>query len=372
MKVLVTCLSQSWGGLEMYAITTVKLLLKDNIQAEILCIKNSRIFKESTANNFVVHTVESAGYFNLQAILKTKKILKNNYDLIHSHLSKDLWILVPALKLGFTKALLTLTKHVGSFIIKKDFLHRSLYNRVNKIFAISSVIQKNLVDTCPVDESKVELLLNGIDIEKFDPAKSDKNKIRNEYKIGDKLLIGMLARFTPGKGHEDFINAAEIVSKKYTEAKFLIVGEPSENEEEYADKIKQMVVDKNLSEKIIFTGFRKDVNDVLASLDIFVFPSHAEAFGLALVEAMAMEVATICSSSDGILDIAIDGETSLYFQNKNADDLADKMEQLINSPVKRKKLANRGRERVLEKFTSEIHASALISKYEKLLETNFN
>ncbi|MGD8781599.1 MAG: glycosyltransferase family 4 protein [Ignavibacteria bacterium] len=372
MKVLITCLSRSWGGLEMYAITTMNLLLNKNINAEILCVKGSRIFNESVANNFKVHTVDSAGYFNIKAILKTSKILRNGYDIIHSHLSKDLWILVPALKIISSQTVLCLTKHVGSFIVKKDFLHKRLYNRVNKIFAISTVIKKNLVDTCPVNESKVELLLNGIDVRKFDPIKSDKNKIRKEYNIGDELLIGMMARFTPGKGHEEFINAAEVVSKRYPEIKFLIVGEPSKNEEEYTNQIKKMVADKKLNRKIIFTGFRKDTNDVLVSLDIFVFPSHAEAFGLALIEAMAMETATICSNSDGILDIAIDNETSLYFQNKNAEDLACKMEHLIGSPVKRKELAEKGRKRVLEKFTSDIHTSLLINHYNKMLEKSFN
>ncbi len=372
MKVLITCFSKSWGGLEMYAITTMNLLLKENIHVEILCVKGSRIFKESKANNLIVHTVDSAGYFNLTSILRTSKILKNGYDIIHSHLSKDLWVLVPALKLNFYKSVLCLTKHVGSFIIKKDILHRWLYNRVNKIFAISTVIKKNLIDTCPIDESKVKLLFNGIDARKFDVSKSDKSKIRKEYNIGNELLIGMMARFTPGKGHEEFINAAEIVLKKYPESKFLIVGEPSKNEENYADKIKKMVDDKKINDKIIFTGFRKDTNDVLVSLDIFVFPSHAEAFGLALVEAMAMETATICSNSDGILDIAIDNETSLYFQNKNAEDLAGKMEHLISSPVKRKELAEKGRKRFLEKFTSDIHTLALISQYKNLLENNFN
>ena len=60
------------------------------------------------------------------------------------------------------------------------------------------------------------------------------------------------------------------------------------------------------------------------ALDIFVFPSHAESFGIALAEAMAVGKPSVCSNAEGVLDIAVDGETSLLFENKNAEDLTKK------------------------------------------------
>ena len=56
---------------------------------------------------------------------------------------------------------------------------------------------------------------------------------------------------------------------------------------------------------------------MLSAFDIFVFPSHAESFGIALAEAMAMGKPSVCSNAEGILDIAIDKETSLLFENKS-------------------------------------------------------
>ena len=66
-------------------------------------------------------------------------------------------------------------------------------------------------------------------------------------------------------------------------------------------------------------------------MDIFVFPSHAEAFGIALIEAMAAGLPTVSSNSEGVLDITVNGETGLLFESKNASDLFEKISELIDS-----------------------------------------
>jgi len=125
----------------------------------------------------------------------------------------------------------------------------------------------------------------------------------------------MMARFSPGKGHEEFLFAAKELNKNFTNLKFLIVGEPSRGENDYAEAIKKLASDYKLS-NLIFTGFRSDTPEVLSAMDIFVFPSHAEAFGIALAEAMSMGKPSVCSNAEGVLDIAVDGVTSLFFEIK--------------------------------------------------------
>jgi glycosyltransferase involved in cell wall biosynthesis len=236
---------------------------------------------------------------------------------------------------------------------------------VTKAFAISTIIKNNLIETTPLSIDKIELLYNAIDTKRFDPDKTDRNKLRKEYNLTNSdLVLGMIARFTPGKGHEEFIEAAEILSAKYEHLKFLIVGEASRGEDVYANKIKQMAADKKLS-NIIFTGFRSDTPDVLAAMDIFIFPSHAEAFGIALAEALSMGIPSVCANADGVLDVAVDGETSLLFQNKNSRDLADKIELLINDEPKRKEMGIASRERAVKMFDINLIMDQTIKFYEQ-------
>ncbi|MBN2570850.1 MAG: glycosyltransferase family 4 protein [Ignavibacteriales bacterium] len=367
MKVLYSCLSKSWGGMEMFTITAVKELLNRDIETELACIKDSPIHHEAIKNDIKTISIKSFNYFNPIQIIKFFKIIKHmNYSLIHTQYSKDLWLLVPALKIAKSKIPLFLTKQMGSFIIKKDYLHKKLYKRVTKIFAISNVIKKNLIETCPVDEDKIIILHNAVDTKKFSPENGHRGKIRKEFQIAEnEIVIGMLARFTPGKGHEEFLFAASELNKKYDNLKFMIVGDPSRDEDNYGLKIKKLAGTYKLGDKIIFTGFRTDTVDILSSMDIFAFPSHSEAFGIALVEAMSMSLPSVCSNSDGILDIAINGETSLLFENRNAFDLKEKLEILIQKQDMRKELGYNARQRAIQYFDLKFLSDKVIEYYKK-------
>ena len=368
MKILVSCLSKSWGGMEMVTLVFIKKLLERNIQVELLCIKESRLHIEANALGIMINPIRAVGYFHPFSILKIVALVRRKkFDLIHTHASKDLWLLAPALKILRKKRPLLLTKHVGSFIVKKDKLHKFIYEKVTYALAISKVIAKNLLDTCPLKEEQILIHHNGVDLTRFNPDNSNREIIRNEFNIKEnQIVIGMLARFSPGKGHEEFLFAAKELNKKYNNLFFLIVGEASHGENEYADSVKNLA-EKYQINNLIFTGFRSDIPDVLSAMDIFVFPSHSEAFGVALIEAMAMGLPSVCSNSDGVLDIAIDSETSYLFERKNGEDLIDKILLLINSPETRKKFSEASRKRVENNFDLEIIINQLIDIYKKAL-----
>ncbi len=366
MKILYSCLSKSWGGMEMFTLTAVKQLNKKNIQAGLVCINESRIHVEAINRGIITYPLKASGYVHPLSTLKLASIIRRGgYNIIHTQASKDLWLIVPALKILRSSVPLILTKQVGSGIVKKDLFHRMIYNRVTFALAISSVIKKNLLETCPLDAGRVLLLHNGIDSAKFDPEKTDKEKVRKEFRIKeDEVVIGMLARFSPGKGHEEFLYAARELNLKYNNLRFLIVGEASRGENAYEETIKKSAKDYGLN-NIIFTGYRSDTPEVLAAMDIFVFPSHGEAFGIALTEAMAMCKPSVCSNSDGVLDITVDNETGLLFENKDANDLAVKISRLIDSPEMRLSFGNAARERAVKNFDLEFLTRQVIDIYKR-------
>jgi len=365
MKILYSCLSKSWGGLEMITITSIQQLLKRDIKVELICSAESRIHIEANNMGIILHPIKASGYFHPVNTIRLSLLIRNsNYSLVHSQASKDLWLLVPALFLANSKIPLFLTKHVGSFIVKKDLLHEILYKRINLLLAISTAIKNNLIETTSVKPNNIINLPNGIDTSRFDPEKTDSRKVREEFKINpEEIVLGMLARFTPGKGHEEFLWAAKELNKDYLNLKFLIVGEPSRGESEYADKIKQLAREYELK-NLIFTGYRGDIPEVLSAMDIFVFPSHSESFGIALVEAMAMKKPSVCSNSEGVLDIAVDGETSYLFEKKNAADLKAKLKLLIESKEKQIEFGENARKRVIEYFDIESVTDKVLKIYQ--------
>jgi len=82
-----------------------------------------------------------------------------------------------------------------------------------------------------------------------------------------------------------------------------VVGEPSYGEEEYGRKILESAKSLVGEGVVTFCGFRTDIPEVMATLDVLAFPSHAEAFGDVLIEAMAMKLPVVSTNCDGVLDI---------------------------------------------------------------------
>ena len=370
MKVLMSCLSQSWGGMEMFVLTLMEQLLRRNFSCSLICYPNSKIFEEAKKLDIPIFTIEAKSYFHPFEVYKLSRYLKTNkFDILHTHYSKDLWSLVPALKLSKTKSPLILTKQMGSFIVKKDFLHKMLYDRVDLITAISTVIKNNLLETCPIDNERVAIIYNAVDTERFNPVGVDRTKIRNEFSISEEeIVIGMSARFTVGKGHEELLIAASELNKKYDNLKYLLVGGPSRGEDSYYNKIVDLADELRLKDKVVFTGFRSDMPEIYSAMDIFAFPSHSEAFGIALTEAMAMEKACVASNSDGILDIIEDGNNGLFFENGNVTSLKEKLEQLINSRSERDQYGNEARRTVIEKFELQKITDDFTKLYNQLSE----
>lgn len=351
----------------MFTITAIHQLKKRGYEVELLCYTDSRIHKQAEEEGIVTHPVKAKGYFHPVISWKVARLIsEHNFELIHTQASKDLWVLVLAKKLSLTGIPLIMTKQVGSFIVKKDLLHTFIYRNVNYALAISEVIRKNLLDTCPLKESQILLLHNGIDTQRFNPALFNTVEARAEFAFrDDEIVIGMMARFSPGKGHEEFLKALSILSKKYPNIKGLIVGEASRGEDAYANSIQQLAKDLRLH-NVIFAGFRKDTARVFSSMDIFAFPSHSEAFGISLVEAMSMSVPSVCTNSDGVLDIAVDGETGYLFQKQNEIDLAAKLEMLIVSPEKRKLFGENARRRAESYFDLEYLTEKVIAIYNQV------
>ncbi|MCI0448633.1 MAG: glycosyltransferase family 4 protein [Chlorobi bacterium] len=365
IKAVICCGSVSWGGLEMAGVESAVKLSKQGHEVLLVCRVNSKLESEAKLNSLKTLPVFSKDIMLVSSIIKLKKIIKEfKPDVIHTHLSHDLWVIVPALSLTGSNAKLFLTKHMASGVKKKDLFHKFLYKRVNKIFAVSNYIKESVLNTCPAAEENVILLPDGIDLQKFNPALYNKSQIKKQNRLPeDRMIIGIIGRMTPGKGHEEFLNAAKIINENYSDKVFfLVVGSASFGEDDYETKIRNLAEELNLA-NILFTGYRKDTPEMLSVMDILAFPSHNESFGITLLEAMAMGVPPAASGNAGVLDIVINNETGLLVEPKNSVELAGAIIKLINDEELRKKFAKAARNRAEQEFDFNIIINRLIENY---------
>jgi glycosyltransferase involved in cell wall biosynthesis len=179
----------------------------------------------------------------------------------------------------------------------------------------------------------------------------------------DDLVVGIVGRVTPSKGHREFLDMAARLAGTHPRARFLVVGEATRGEEDEGRAILDGIATAGLAERVKVTGFRPDVPDLLAAMDVFAFPSHNEAFGLALIEAMATGLPTVSADCDGVLDIVEEGITGLMVPPRDGERLAVATARLLDDAGLRARMGAAGRARVLAHFTAERMAQDLERLY---------
>jgi glycosyltransferase involved in cell wall biosynthesis len=369
LTILQTCFSPSWGGLELQALEISLQLQRRGHTVTLSCPPDTRLAREADAAGLPTFLLPVQRYVHPLLIGRLSRELHGaSTHLIHCQHSRDVATVVPAMLLSGARRPILLSKRVGSYLDKKDFFHRITYRYVDRILAISEVIRHNVLATLPVPPDRILTLHDAVDTQRFTPERGDRARLRKEFGYDDKaLVVGFVGRFSPGKGHEELLRAAALLKERFPAARYLIVGEASHGEEEYAERITTLALQLGIAEIVRFVGFRRDVPDVMASFDLFAFPSHAESFGIVLIEAMAMERPVVSTDCDGILDIMVDGETGLMVPPRNPPAFARALAQLLEDLPLRERMGAAGRRRVTALFDQERQLDRLEEIYRALL-----
>ncbi|MEK7813281.1 MAG: glycosyltransferase, partial [Candidatus Desantisbacteria bacterium] len=289
MNILQINSSFGWGGREMYPLILAKKLSQKGHKVRLITNPETHIERKAIELGLPVTTIRIKGYFNLQATLLLKNIIREErIDVIHLHFSKDTWWVIPALCFSPLPVVI-LTKHVESRVNKKDIPHRLINGRLNKVIAVSEMIRRNFLKTTALKTSKVITIYCGLDLEMYHPKIYKERNVSLEFGFDSATkVVGIVGRLCPGKGQEDFLKAAKLILKVSPKTVFMVVGDDI-GAPGYRNYLKDLAQRLEISEKIIFTGHRDNIPEMLSLFDVFAFTSYAESFGLTLIEAMAME-----------------------------------------------------------------------------------
>lgn len=330
------------------------LLHRHGHQVWVACAPQTPLHEDVVGKGFVPQPFRPRGYVDPAAIACLAGWLRRHgVDIIHCHFSRDLWTVVPAARLA-RRVPVVLIKHVGTMHAKRDPAHRWLYRNLAQAWAISRVIRDNLIATHPLSPEKVEVVHHGLDLSRFQVPHQTRSRIRRELGFAhDALVVGTVGRLEPGKGHLEFLRMVGQVARQVPQSAFLVVGGATRGEEFRAEPIFRLAQELNLGPRLVFAGFREDIPAVLSAMDVFAFPSRAEAFGLVVIEAMAAGLPVVSTASDGVLDIVVDGESGLLVPPQDVAALETAVLRLLRHPRLRRAFGAAARRRVEELFTAE-------------------
>lgn len=364
MRLLQITASGVWRGHEQKIIYLYEAFQEKNYVEDqyIVCANDTPIFDVATKKNMQVIGFDYKSEYDLGFAKKLAQIVKEKkIDVVFIHNSKAHTLAVLShlfYKLPAPLVLCrTLIRRVDSNMLRK---WKYNYKGIKKIICVSQPVV-DILKPAVKDHSRMCVVGSVTDINKF--TKQEKNGLlHKEYNIpSDYKIIGNIAAFSGFKDHYTWVDTVEILVKRNNvKAKYILIGEGKLEAE-----IRQYVSDKNLDEHIIFSGFRKDIPEVLPEFDLFLFTSNNEPTGGVLLESYACKVPIVAAKAGGIPEVIVENETGLLAEVGNPMDFADKVELLINDPELQKKFITNGYQFLLDNFTKNVISKKM---YDELME----
>ena len=182
----------------------------------------------------------------------------------------------------------------------------------------------------------------------------------------DAPVFGCIAVLRARKGVADLISASAAILREVPRAHCLIVG--SEAEPGYLDTLRQQTEELGIAAQVHFTGYRRDVPDLLQTFDVLCLPSiFGEGLPLIILEALFARCPVVATAVEGTTLAVREGETGFLIAPRDREGLAERVTRLLLDPELRTTMGNRGRVDALERFTPERMIRDLHQVYDRVL-----
>jgi glycosyltransferase involved in cell wall biosynthesis len=311
------------------------------------------------------------------SIYRASRFLRNyKFDIVHLNTST-----LSACAIASKRAGLKVVWHIreplsrGYFGIRRHFIRRIIWKYSDKIIPICYYDAEQLTPT-----SKIQVVYNFVDFSKFNRTVSGKS-FRDKFGIGGDLkLVGMLGGVNRIKGTKEFVQAAKHVMGRGRTVVFLVIGgypQPRtflerlrvslNGEEKYFGQVIASVDREHLKKNVVFTGVQQNVPEVIAALDVVVFPSTVPHFARPIIEAGAMAKPVVASKLGGPEELVINGITGMLVEPRDPKSLAEAIIELIDDDEKRKRMGEEGYKRARILFDAETNVKQVMKIYDELV-----
>ena len=190
---------------------------------------------------------------------------------------------------------------------------------------------------------------------------------RLHKKQTDATVCACIGRVASGKGIDDYLRAARILADRNRDVRFLMIGALSV-EKSYKFEMETLARELNLEGRVIFTGQRQDVSEILRDVDVLVHPSLTEGLSNVILEAMAAGIPVVATRAGGNPELVEDGRTGFLAPVRNSAELASAVGRLLDQPAMARAFGETARQRVIDEFTIDRMLRKTEQLYLRLLE----
>ena len=355
--ILHTEASLGFGGQELRIVAESRWLRANGWDALVAAQPGSRLWDETQRVGVPAVAVRMRSTVDLPALLALRRLIaERGVALVHTHSSIDSWLGGVA---GRSRGRpVVRSRHVTIAIPRR----RGLVYRLAQRVITSGEAAGRVVAAAGVPAERIVAIPPGIDTARFHPGVAG-DSVRRELGLEIAPVVGLVANIRGSKGHNVFLEAAQAVRAAQPAARFLIVGDGIG-----FDDVRRRVDALGLASAVSMTGFRRDIPEVMAALDVLVLPSiRSEAASQVIPQALAVGTPVIATTVGGSGELVRDGETGRLVPPGDATALAAAILACLADPEAARAQARRGQTLVRERHSLDAAMTRTTAVYEALL-----
>ncbi len=301
---------------------------------------------------------------DLTAAYRLSRVIRQlKPDVVHAHDPHGVAMAALSLSMGAPapRPPLVAARRVD-FHLKDNALSRWKYRQVDRFICASDLIRSMLLHDGVPAEAAVTVH-EGIDLSHVEAAPPI--NIHQEFWLPHHApVVGNVAALVPHKGQRHLIEAAARVVREVPDARFVIAGEG-----ELRPTLERQIREHRLEKHVFLAGFRPDVLSLHKSFDVFVLSSVTEGLGTSMLDAMACGRPVVGTTTGGIPEVVVDGETGLLVPPRDDRALAAAIVRLLKDPDLRARLGAAGLARVKARFSAERMVRDTLAVYEGVVRS---
>jgi len=269
-----------------------------------------------------------------------------------------------------SKVSLVYTEHseadVRNIPWKWRLLGKYILHKTDFFIGISDAVTDTFLKVFDQMEGRHRTIKNGVDLEAFKEIE-DKDSIKKTLGLPtNEVSIGIVANFRRNKNHLFLLKAFHELLKRNNTVRLFLIGQGFTHDPENSEgEIRQFISTHGMDGKVVFTGYRPDVSNLLKALDIFCLTSYKEGLPIAMIEAMASSLPVVGTDVEGIRDVVVHGENGFLVEVENIESMVSALGILIENADTRKDMGRRSRELAMENYSLQ----ACLRQYEALFRS---
>ena len=297
-------------------------------------------------------------FFKLRKLLK-----KENVQIVHAQQCLDaLYAWIACLGTSI-KVVQTFHGYDNLDLNKKNKLTAFTTKRTEKNFFVSQSTRDFYVKKYSLNATKQAVVYNGISFEKLDKI-TDFEEL--EFRKKTDLFLGVVGNFNSVRDQMTVCRFLNLLNKQNVDFQFVFAGKKVENEAFLYDDCVNFCKENNLLEKVHFLGTRNDVPAILKQLDVFVYSTDHDTFGIAVIEAIAVGIPVFVNDWEVMSEITDNGKLAVLYKTKDEQNLLEKLMLFLQNRNEYAQKAKENSQIVRDKFSIEKHLQNLKKEYDSI------